>query len=504
MSKNIKFIDNVLVENSISKEVSDSANSILERNQEPKLKVTIDATNSGVLTNLRVYPAKFVSEGYKSFISKDKGGTAAFDKPVLTHHDLSSDPIGRVVGARYTPLKSGSDFENDFLNPDPMGGKGSGVVTIDAIITDKDAIKKVLDNRYLTVSVGHQSDYYLCSICGDSIMECTHIPGSRYDEEGDKTKKTDGRQCFVITGPLSYREVSFVNEPAQPNAKILTHSWTDSQKDSWTEISGLINSSKETVRTFTLFDEEGELSLLDGKLITPPKKTIITVSPVIADKLKQIMSKAPTADVTSDVRHSNGSERQTVEQNLIKAKNLDSKSKKETNMDANKELDDLKTEVKSLKDQLTAAQTKITDLTKEVEAKDGQIGKLNTDSVEFNKRIAKSLAVSLASLKIRLKKPGSEGIDSKEKLEAYVEKLATRSLDSLQDSIEDLLFEVETPKDEPKKEDMKKPADLAKQDKLTAPIEIKGKKPNSDSEGGKKKDERPSRALDVLGKSLGI
>lgn len=498
MKNNIKFADSISIDNSLSNQNIDQASAIIERNNNVRLKVTMDATHSGVLTNLRVYPALHVSKDYKSFVSKENGGSADYDKPVLLHHASFMDPIGRIVKAQFTPLKSGDAFTNDYLSPEEFGGKGSGVVTVDAIITDTDAIKKIIDSRYLTVSAGHQAEYYVCSVCGDSIMDCKHMPGARYDEDGERTKKMDGNLCYVITGPMTYREVSFVNEPAQPSAKVINFNWTDG-KDSWnnTTIAGLVHDGKEAVRTLSLCDEEGELSLLDGKLILAPKKTIIAVSPAIVDKLRHAVSSTTPnkADVITDVRQpDNGkTEGKSVEQNLDKAKNLDTISKEDKKMD--KQVEDLQKEIASLKDQLSTAQTKLSDSIKEVEARDSQIKRLTTDATEFNKRVSKSLAVSLASLKIRLKKPGSEGIDSKEKLSEYVEKLATRSMDSLQDSIEDLLFEVEAPKDE-----KNTTSDLVSKDKITDPTSHKGDAPNK----AEKKVVRTDKGVDLLSKSLGI
>ncbi len=498
--KNLNFQDSIVVEQSIPEGYKADAGEMLRRDRGTKLRVEIDATHSGVLTNMRVYPGKFVKDGYKSFISKDRGGTSEYDKPILRHHDDLSDPIGRVVDARYTPLKYGEQFEYDYLTPDNIGSKGSGVVTITALITDPDAISKILDSRYYSVSAGHSSPIYLCSNCGDSIMECEHLPGRKYNGDGEEG---EGKLCYIITGPMTYNETSFVNVPAQPPAKLTNFSWADS-KDNWDKklITSQVTGKKESVRNFVLCDEDGELSLLNGKRTPTIKKTVIAVSPAVADKLKHALSSdQPNADeVTPNVPDpvkAIESGVQGVGQNLEKAKNLDTQSKKEATMDE-KKLTDLETQVKSLKDQLSTAETAAADLKKQLEGKDSQIQRLTTDAAAMQTKMAKSLAVSLASIKIRLKKPGSEDLDTKDKQNAYIEKLATRSIESLQDSIEDILQELNQPQVDTK---VTEAGDLMAKDKVTPPTLSKGGKPEvketKNTKGSK-------RASDKLAETLGL
>lgn len=511
MSKLFKFQDSILIEPSLTEKVKSDATEMLRRDKNTRLEVVIDATHSGVETNNRVYPGKFVSQGYKSFISKDNGGTADYDKPILRHHDIQDDPIGRVVDAKFTPYKMGDMFEFDYLAPDQMGSKGSGVVTIKAVITDPDAIQKIIDGRYLSVSAGHSSPILLCSVCGDSIKTCTHIPGQSYDETGEEmVADGEGNKCLCITGPLTYHECSFVNLPAQPPAKLLNFNWKDSKETfDNTYITSFVKGKKELVRNFNLFDEDSELSLLNGKLVLPIKKTVIAISPAVADKLKHVLSSddPKVSDVTSNVRQTkNGSDSgvQDVEQNLDKAKNLEDKSKKDSKME-DKKLETLEVECQSLKDKLATAETKSVDLQKTIEAKDSQIHRLTTDATELQVRVAKNLAVSLASIKVRLKKPGTEGIKSKDDLEAYVAKLATRTPDSLQDSLEDLLLEfaedskIETPVV------TKTPAvnDLIAKDKVGSPTLSKDSKPELNTKSTNKKADSKT-AMDALSESFGL
>ncbi len=481
MRKQFKFIDSVLIEPSIKPVTKTDATGILAKDRQTRLEVEIDATHSGVLTNRRVYPAKYVSSGYLSFFSKQNGGTSDYDKPILKHHDLEKDAIGRVVSAKYTQLKFGDQYNFDYLVPDQIGSRGSGVVTVKGIITDPDSIAKIVDGRFLSVSAGHQSDSFLCSVCGDSLFTCEHMPGETYSDEDSDAQTL----CYGITGRMMYDEVSFVNMPAQPPAKLLNFNWKDSSKDSWNKnpITSFSKGKKELVRTFKLIDENGELSLLDGEYNSSTKKTVIAVSPAIADKLKHKVSSVDQkeGDETNDVRNTSSGDASgvlDVEQNLDKA-NLDNTSNKENSMDT-KQIDELNAQCQSLKDELATAKAKIAEITSQLEAKDSQIQGLNKDAKDMETEMSKSLAMTLATLRVKLQKADTQGIDNTEKLKEYIEKLSSRTNESLRDSIEDTLQEL--PKIEISKKDKVEPEvkdikDLASKDKLDANTLSKGDKP---------------------------
>jgi archaellum component FlaC len=502
----LKFKDSIVLESLVDESAKSDVAEILRRDKNPRLRVDIDATHSGVVINQRVYPGKHVKNGYKTFFSKDRGGAGEYDKPILKHHDLQEDPIGRIIDARYTQLKTGDIFEYDYLQPEPNGSKGSGVVSVTGIISDPDSIKKITDSRFLSVSAGHSSPMLLCSTCGDSVMECSHMPGKKYGADGEPDEDS-GTICYAITGPMTYHELSFVNLPASPSAKLVNFNWTDG-KDSWDKhsiIASQITGKKESVRTFSLCDDDGELSLLNSRYNSANKKTVIAVSPAVADKLKHVMSsEEPTkADVTSNVRLTGSgpvSGVSNVEQNLDKANDLDNTSKQGEKMTDNK-IESLETEVKSLTDQLATAKTEVDTLKKQVEAKDSQIQRLTTDSAAVQSKMGKALALSLASVRTKLKKSGTEGVDSKEKFDAYVEKLSTRSIDSLQDSLQDLMVELDQLVVDSKPETKAAPAkEVVATDKVSDPTLSKGTKPETKVA----KKSGATRATDALSKALGL
>jgi hypothetical protein len=226
------------------------------------LYVEMAASHSGVIINNRMYLPDKMRNGVSSFVKPHP-------KPVQTHHNDVADPIGRIVVAEYVDTSRAvedmvalrkTSFSNsvssktafrdlvegrastttvvEILNAivrdglmDVEGYTGLGYAKIGLNITDKDAIEKFLDQRYLTGSVGARTDAAICSVCKQDWVEdgfCEHEPGKIYD----------GVLCFTITGNLKYSEYSIVNHPA----------------DIYSQVISITNSSGTTERDFTNSD----------------------------------------------------------------------------------------------------------------------------------------------------------------------------------------------------------------------------------------------------------
>ena len=194
------------------------------------LYVEANLTHSDKLINSRIYFRDKVAAGVGSW-------TSPFFKPVTRHHEEGEtylDPIGRVLNAEYidTIDTLGPDFfrfkdvrseESRLMLAKMVAGKslqdkgfpGTGYIKGYLDITDKEAIEKVMDLRYLTLSIDFQTDARICSVCGtDWIKEgmCEHMPGSM----------SDGEFVYHMTGNMRYNGVSFVNTPAD-NMAMTTH-----------------------------------------------------------------------------------------------------------------------------------------------------------------------------------------------------------------------------------------------------------------------------------------
>lgn len=255
------------------------------------LKVTIHATYSGYLLNRRVYPGRYLRQHdcYGDWCSKEHGGTSSFDKPILTHHDHHGEPVGRVVGAKFVQLVDDGALMQDFKSPVTDYEKGSGYIEVQGLVIDQDAITKILDGRYNTVSSGQSSPHMYCSICGSDFKGpvdemCEHFPGRHYEDE-------DGRKrlCYIITGKLKYHELSYVNIPANANAVTVATQLNDSLSD---ELKAEHVAYDQALRYggVALLDSEGkeiDLSNEGGEDLPATKTQIQVCSDIDLDELQK-------------------------------------------------------------------------------------------------------------------------------------------------------------------------------------------------------------------------
>lgn len=237
MKNMIKFTDAITGYASIKKGLStkdlrlvnDSAGSTNKG-----LVAQIEMTHSGVVTrNQGFYLPDNMKKGAHTF-------TKHYKKPVLIGHDADTDPVGRVIKADYVDtsapltmtdkyLKSFMSFDDkkqskdkgsmvefaqhvigEYSHKDSYRGLGHILGTLH--ITDEETIQKILDERYLTVSISMSSDAAYCSECGqDWVSEgrCDHERGQVYDS---------GIPVVLIPGKQSYNHVGIVSEPADVHA----------------------------------------------------------------------------------------------------------------------------------------------------------------------------------------------------------------------------------------------------------------------------------------------
>lgn len=215
----ISWYDSRSIKINVSEQARNFVDDVTSKgNGKTYLESDIRASHSGQLITGRCYTGWGMKAGVGSWFDMANGGSAAFNKPVIVNHDISSDPLGRIVNAKFTQLKEGDEWFSDWKNPDEGAGKfGSGYTTLVTHTFDKEAIEKILDGRYSTVSTRQTTDQAWCS-CGASFKTgCDHIPDSYYEGE-------DGNEylAYVVTGVLEGIEVSWVNHPRQPNAKVLS------------------------------------------------------------------------------------------------------------------------------------------------------------------------------------------------------------------------------------------------------------------------------------------
>jgi hypothetical protein len=432
----------------------------------PVLKVYIDATHSGRLTNLRVYPGKHMKAAADHFI-KPSG------KPVLKHHMDESEPIGRVFSAEYVQLIHGPAFEKDYLSPSK--NEGSGYIKLGVNIMDVDAIQKILDGRYKNVSTRQSSDLFSCSICGENMMErsaCDHQPGVKYNL--GKDSDNDEYLCYGITGPLSYREVSIVNIPGDEFAEIKAMSFE--QKDAMNFDSYDPHASK--VKTLILSDGENDVDLLVGTKSTVTAKdrkkltgkTIIAVSPLFdASKYEETFqedSSMTKVEDKSEIKNTSASAASAGSGDPAQATSVkDSKEGVVAPENASKNTSNVgDSGGLSEKDSLAVVKS----LNKSLEAAEAQAAEAKAESARFQtalkdkeaevETLRKQTANQLADLKtayakmllntqIVLKKSTSASVKDAESYNKKLAEYAERSIDSLRDSVADLSIEMVELKD---------------------------------------------------------
>lgn len=428
------------------------------------LKAYIDATHSGRLTNLRVYPGRHMKNGADSFI-KPVG------KPVLKHHKDEDDPIGRVFSAEYIQLVHGPAWEKDYLAPSEK--EGSGYIKLGVDIMDADSIQKILDGRFRNVSTRQSILDLTCSICGDNMnsydSECSHSPGQKYTL-GDSIDGQSEYLCYGITGPLSYKEVSLVNIPGDAFAEIKSMSLE--KKDS--QILDFYDPVNAKVKTLVLTDGETEVDLLAGlksrvtanerKLLTG--KTVVAVSPLF-DASKNKFTKTEETSMTkvqeennknianaasvSDSNPAQATSTNNSQEGVVAPKN--DLQKVSTGNSGLSETDSLAV-VKSLTSSLQVAEAEAKDAKAEaarlqtaLKDKEGEIETLRKQLATQNSDIKNAYATVLINSQLFLKKSIVSPVKD---LESYNNKLADyagRSVESLKDSVRDLSVEMLENKD---------------------------------------------------------
>lgn len=115
---------------------------------------------------------------------------------------MNSEPIGRVMAAKMDKEEDGSSF-----------------VRLQVAITDPNAIQKVLDKRYLTGSVGGRAGKAVCSITGEDLAAESEDgrPKLAKFKRGQVYK---GKLAFVDMQDISFKEYSFVNQPADSKSGV--------------------------------------------------------------------------------------------------------------------------------------------------------------------------------------------------------------------------------------------------------------------------------------------
>jgi hypothetical protein len=292
------------------------------------LKVTFAASHAGTVNGNNVmYSPAGMNDCSHTWVWPQR-------RPIQVHHDDHADPIGRIISARYAGYsekdvsKEQSDalqlFHDNFkLTKDNVvevarrledsqvlsqtDWRGVGELVLDGMITDSDAIEKILDGRYLGVSVTQRPQQAFCSVCGQDWVkdkECEHNRGE-LDEES-------GRVMYLIVGDTDYVEMSFVNNPADRHAMSLSTQSINNdptilaQLDKKNKDSDILDRSMQTTVSFQLVDSldeeigmtiENEDKTKDSEQI-PEKENAKT--PIEENQKPEAIEKSETNSIEQD------------------------------------------------------------------------------------------------------------------------------------------------------------------------------------------------------------
>lgn len=157
--------------------------------------------------------------------------------------------MGRVMAARMDKEEDGSSF-----------------VRLQIAITDPVAIQKVLDKRYLTGSVGGRAGKAVCSISGEDLAaESGGKPPVTRFKRGQVYK---GKLAYIDMQDISFKEYSFVNQPADSKSSVRTVKSPGSDSIETSDSEWVAKSS-----AFILsMDEEDIYSLEENQSILEPMK----------------------------------------------------------------------------------------------------------------------------------------------------------------------------------------------------------------------------------------
>jgi len=404
-----------------------------------ELICNVAATHSGTLINNRVYPPKGMKKGIKTW-------TSPYKKPVLVNHDAGLDPIGRVIRAKY--IKTERALGKDEYSPILKTSDGYGYVGLSLKVTDQDAIEKILDGRYNTVSVRMSTTHAYCSICdADWAVDgpCDHYPGKHY-EDGKKL-------AYITTGDLSYREVSFVNIPADEYAGV-EDLGSDSVDESGSIDVEVYANNTEDKTLCDLNDEDGNNLydyLEDGT--DEEEEVIVHLIDKLARTNKSDENKEDQMSKEKELTKDQLRELDAVKELIQEATDKANEDHKEPKQDANcedvlKELQECKegkdaceTAQKALAKEKDSLEKERDQLKDELEKREEDGKKLLDENVDLNAQLHKLNAERLYDLKNSLDKPDVADIKTTEDRTKKVDELAQRSIDSLKDQINDLLIE---------------------------------------------------------------
>jgi hypothetical protein len=170
------------------------------------LIIEVAAIHEGLTSNYNNYSAIELEKALQSWVEP-------YPKPIILNHDLNTEPIGRVMAAKMDKEADGSSF-----------------VRLQIAITDPVAAQKVIDKRYLTGSVGGRAGKAVCSISGDDLAS-EDASGRPRISKYKRGKVYKGKLAYINMEDISFKEYSFVNQPADQKSGVRSVKPGDQKSD---------------------------------------------------------------------------------------------------------------------------------------------------------------------------------------------------------------------------------------------------------------------------------
>lgn len=251
-----------------------------------KLIVEIAAIHVGLTSNFNMYGKEALEGSLRSWVDP-------YPRPIILNHDQFSDTIGRVMASRM-------ETEAD----------GTAYIRLQAGITDPLAIERVLDERYLTGSVGGGAEKALCSICSvdwasdesaaamsSGKLPCRHRRGSVYE----------GKLAYFDLHQIKFKEYSFVNVPADEHSGVRSKSMDGaiaSSGQGWSHSVKMYSLNMNQPAVVEMSESDG-VNVLDGMtrkearaIYTGLKGTFLTVSAYDMQEFDSEKSESTNSDDT--------------------------------------------------------------------------------------------------------------------------------------------------------------------------------------------------------------
>lgn len=382
-------------------------------NTQRKLFVTVEGIHTGMTKNKTFYPGDTLSESVPSW-------TTPHHKPVLKNHNEYSEPLGRIVSGEYVESTLTDKY----------------TVRLKLEVTDQDAIDKVLDGRYLTLSVGGSANRVLCSACAKDLVKegyCGHRRGQTYE----------GKEAYWTIAQYTGDEISFVNMPADVHAQVIAAELVTGEggknvtKDGKTKENAQTNEDGTPIKTTEASGAEDPSSMIDNLLNNSedPKNNEDPKEPDTTDPATQNNS----TDGDDNPENGDGdnptpgkTQEETDAEKLTRLEEeLNTANATITTLEASVEAKDV--EITTLTASLTESKDELASKTKHLESAEAEKATLVNQNVTLARFARKSMAERVADLRIM---QGKDKFDKRDELIAEWNQSSSKVLES---QISDLL-----------------------------------------------------------------